>query len=253
MRITSWNVNGLRAIEKKGFVDILKEDNADIFCVQETKAHPDQLSEEMLAPLGYHSYWSSAQKKGYSGTAIFSKEPLEVKTMNIDSIDNEGRVLIAEFHIGKKKCMLINAYFPNSQEGGKRLDYKLAFCKSMLEYCNTITMPLLFCGDYNIAHTEIDLARPKQNEASPGYLPEERAWMTAFIDAGYIDTFRTFNTEPHNYTWWSYRGGARERNVGWRLDYFCHNKQAHDFIKNCEIQDEIMGSDHCPVSVTLHC
>lgn len=251
MKITSWNVNGIRAAEKKGLLEFLEKDNADIFCIQETKANPEQLGENLTAPFGYHSYWSSAVKKGYSGTAIFSKQPLEVGQMDIARFDDEGRVLYAKFTHKNKEFALINAYFPNSQDKGKRLNYKLDFCKHMLQFCNEIKTPLLLCGDYNIAHTEIDLARPDANHESPGFLPEERSWMTSFIDAGYIDTFREFNKEPHNYTWWSYRSAARDRNIGWRIDYFCHNKPCVPFIKNCVIQSEIMGSDHCPVTLEL--
>ena len=250
MYITSWNVNGIRAVEKKGFTSFLESDNPDILCVQETKAHPEQLTESLLQPLGYHSYWSSAEKKGYSGTAFFSKTPLETRTMGIKEFDNEGRVIIADIQSSTLTYTLINAYFPNSQEKGKRLDYKLAFCDAMLEFCNSNPHPIILCGDYNIAHKEIDLARPKENGESPGFLPEERTWMTKFLDNGYTDIFRTFNQDPHQYTWWSYRGGARARNVGWRIDYFCTNAN-NDTIKKCMIQSDILGSDHCPLSITL--
>lgn len=251
MHITSWNVNGIRAVEKKGLIEFLKSDKPDIFCVQETKANPEQLTQSLLSPLGYTTYWNSAEKKGYSGTAIFSKIPLKVQEMNITRFDNEGRVLIAEVTIASNPFILINAYFPNSQNDGQRLEYKLDFCNEILLLCNSITKPLLLCGDYNIAHNPIDLARPKENENSPGYLPEERKWMTKFLDAGYIDTFRYFNQEPHTYTWWSYRAGSRERNVGWRIDYFCTNKKASPFIKKCIHQTDVFGSDHCPVSIDI--
>ena len=249
MKITSWNVNGIRAVAEKGFFDFLAQDNPDILCIQETKAEPQQLTKELISPLNYTSYWSSAEKKGYSGTAIFSKQKLEVKYMNIQQFDNEGRVIIAD--IGN--FILINAYFPNSQDNGKRLSYKLEFCNAMLELCNSLqkSKPIILCGDYNIAHKEIDLARPKENEGSPGYLPEERAWMDTFTQEGYIDTFRVSNNEPHNYTWWSYRAKARERNVGWRIDYFCTSQKFHKNIKNSSIQPDIQGSDHCPISIEL--
>lgn len=251
MRITSWNVNGIRAAENKGLIEFLAKDNADILCIQETKAQPEQLTESLLAPQGYHSYWSSAEKKGYSGTAFYSKTPLEVSKMDVKEFDAEGRVIIADIKSKKKTYTLINAYFPNSQAKGARLDYKIAFCDAMLKLCSKISNPLIVCGDYNIAHKEIDLARPKENVENPGFLPEERAWMTQFLEAGNIDTFREFNQEPHQYTWWSYRGGARSRNVGWRIDYFCTNKLAAKLIKNCNIRADIMGSDHCPLTVEI--
>lgn len=252
MNIISWNVNGIRAVEKKGFGEFFASSKADILCLQETKADKEQLSESLVNPAGYHSYWSSAEKKGYSGTAIYSKKKLDVSLMDVREFDAEGRVLVAR----GDAFTLINAYFPNSQDGGKRLGYKLEFCAAMLELCERITTkekrPLILCGDYNIAHKEIDLARPKENEESPGFLPEERAWMDSFIGAGYIDTFRKAHpTKEQSYTWWSYRAGARERNVGWRIDYFCVNKHAADMVKKSFIMPEIMGSDHCPVQITL--
>ncbi len=249
MKITSWNVNGIRAATKKGFLDFLAQDNPDILCIQETKAEPEQLTEELISPLNYMSYWSSAIKKGYSGTAIFSKKKIDVQYMNIQQFDNEGRVLVAD--IGY--AILINAYFPNSQDQGKRLDYKLEFCDAMLNFCNSLqkSKPIILCGDYNIAHKEIDLARPKENETSPGYLPEERAWMDTFTQAGYVDTFRAANSNPDNYTWWSYRAKARERNVGWRIDYFCISPLLQKKVTQSNIQSDVYGSDHCPISLEL--
>ncbi len=257
MRIVSWNVNGIRAAEKKGFIDWLKKDAPDILCVQETKARPDQLSPELTHPLDdknqpYASYWASAKKAGYSGTAIYSKiEPLDVQFLGNDDFDNEGRVLAAHF----KDFVLISAYFPNSQEAGVRLPYKLAFCDAMLSYCDNLVTQgrnIILCGDYNIAHTPIDLARPKENEQNPGYLPEERAWMNKFLDAGYADTFRHFHpNEEKHYSWWSYRANARERNVGWRIDYHCVNQGFISRIKHARIRPEVMGADHCPVEIEL--
>ena len=250
-KIISWNVNGIRAVAKKGFLEFLQSSNPDILCIQETKAEESQLDQELAHPKGYYTYWNSAVKKGYSGTAIYSKKPLQVEHMKIERFDNEGRVLIAH----EKDWTLINAYFPNSQDQGKRLEYKLDFCKSMLTLCNKLTKDgkrVLLCGDYNIAHTEIDLARPKENEKSPGYLPEERAWMDKFINKNnYIDTFRMYCKDPFHYTWWSYRSAARERNIGWRIDYFCSNEKALDIIKNSIILDDVMGSDHCPIELTV--
>ncbi len=250
MNIISWNVNGIRAIEKKGFVEFMRASQADIVCLQETKAHKEQLPNSLTELDGYHAYWSSAEKKGYSGTAVYSKAPLVVERMGYELFDNEGRVLIAH----TDAFTLINAYFPNSQEKGKRLNYKLEFCQAMLERCNKLTnekRPLILCGDYNIAHTPIDLARPKENEESPGYLPEERAWMDNFTSQGYTDSFRHFCEEPHNYTWWSYRGGARQRNVGWRIDYFCTNTYATKALEQSIILADVMGSDHCPIQLRL--
>jgi exodeoxyribonuclease-3 len=214
MRILSWNVNGIRAVEKRGFSVFLARENPDVLCLNETKAEPAQLSPTLTnAQAGgkpYYCYWASAKKKGYSGIAIFSKiEPNEVRFMGKDEFDNEGRTLVADYD----DFTLIAAYFPNSQDAGKRLDYKLDFCAAMFRLCNALVKKgrhILLCGDYNIAHTPIDLARPKENEGNAGYLPEERAWMDKFTRAGYVDTFRHFHPgETGHYSWWSYRAGAR--------------------------------------------
>jgi len=262
MRVLSWNVNGIRAVEKRGFTGWLAKENPDILCLNETKAEPSQLSPTLVNPLvptgdgaegkPYFSYWACAKKRGYSGVAIYSKtEPLDVRFLGVPEFDDEGRVLVADY----KKFSLINAYFPNSQEGGKRLDYKLAFCAEILKLCNSLVEKgrhFLLCGDYNIAHTSIDLARPKQNEDSPGYLPEERAWMDEFIGVGHVDTFRHFHPdEPDHYTWWSYRANARERNVGWRLDYHCVDRSFLPKVKSSLIRPDVTGSDHCPVEISL--
>jgi exodeoxyribonuclease III len=250
-QILSWNVNGIRAAAKKGFASWLQDVSPDVLCVQETKAQPDQVPPEVAQPEGYHVYWSSAEKKGYSGVAIFSKEePVSVDRMGIDRFDDEGRLLQLEY----PEYTLITAYFPNSQNAGKRLDYKVDFCSSLKDICDRHTAAgknLVLCGDYNISHKPIDLARPKENENSAGYLPEERAWMDEFIGSGYVDTFRMFNQEGGNYTWWSMITKGRERNVGWRLDYHCVNPQAAKLVRSAEIHADVMGSDHCPVSVTL--
>ncbi|MFQ3546973.1 MAG: exodeoxyribonuclease III [Termitinemataceae bacterium] len=257
MRILSWNVNGLRAIEKKGFITWMQQESADVVCLQETKAHPDQLSSELLSILDrdgrpYKVFWASAQKRGYSGTAIYTRrEPQNVQTLGLKEFDGEGRVLIADFD----RFSLISAYFPNSQEAGARLDYKLAFCTAMLETCTTLVKSgknVILCGDYNIAHTPIDLARPEDNEENPGYLPEERAWMTEFLNAGYVDTFRAQHPgEGGHYTWWSYRTRAREKNIGWRIDYFCVNQSFHTQVLQSKIRSEITGSDHCPIELEI--
>jgi len=250
-RIYSWNVNGIRACARKGFFDVLRDSDADIFCVQETKAHPEQLNEDFIEPDGYRSYWSSAERKGYSGVAVYTRtEPMSVSRMEIPRFDNEGRALVLEY----EDVIVISAYFPNSQEGGKRLDYKLDFCENMRGICDELDREgkhVVLCGDYNIAHKPIDLANPKQNEKNAGYLPEEREWMDSFTSAGYIDTFRMFNTEPGNYTWWTYRANARERNIGWRIDYHCVNRAAGDRVSRSEILPQIFGSDHCPIVIDI--
>jgi exodeoxyribonuclease-3 len=252
MRILSWNVNGIRSVEKKGFPEWMKTEDADVVCIQETKAKPEQLGEGLREIDGYKSYWASAQKPGYSGVAIYSKqEPLEVKTQGIDDFDQEGRFLRAEY----QDFTLISAYFPNSQEGGRRLDYKLAFCAAVMKLCKGFVKQgrhFLFCGDYNIAHTSIDLARPRENEGNAGYLPEERAWMDSYLRAGFVDTFRHFHPgEKGHYSWWSFRCHARERNVGWRLDYHCVDPAFLPRVLSSRIRPEVQGSDHCPVEIVL--
>ena len=254
MKIQSWNVNGIRAAQKKGFEKWLAECGADVVCLQETKATREQLDAFLVSPKGYQSQWHSAEKLGYSGTAIYSKkEPSNVVVgMGIPQIDREGRVLIAEFD--SQKLAVINAYFPNSQREHTRLDYKLEFCDAMLKMCQKYVkkgMNIVLCGDYNIAHEAIDLKNPKQNENNAGYLPEERAWMTKFLGAGYVDTFRHFEKGPGHYTWWSYRPGVREKNIGWRLDYHCVNEGFMDRVKASTIYPKVLGSDHCPVELTL--
>jgi exodeoxyribonuclease-3 len=257
MRVVSWNVNGIRACASKGLFDWLAAEGPDILCLQETKAHPDQLPKEFLAPRdgsggAYHAYWASAKRRGYSGTAIFSKrEPVSVSFLGEGEFDEEGRALVADFGA----FMVVSAYFPNSQEAGARLDYKLRFCDAILALCDRIVARkghVVVCGDYNIAHKPIDLANPKANEGNPGYLPEERAWMDRFTSSGYVDSFRHFDKEPGRYTWWTYRvPGARERNIGWRLDYHCVDEAFLGSVSASSIHPAVLGSDHCPVSVDL--
>ena len=253
MEIISWNVNGIRAVHRKGELqNLLLNNSPDILCLQETKASREQLEEGILNIDGYTSYFeSSSVKKGYSGVAIYSKkEPLYIKNMGIDLFDGEGRYIEAKFD----DFTLINCYFPNSQEKGKRLDYKLKFCNSLLEHCNSLVKKgenVILCGDYNIAHKEIDLTNPKRNEQNPGFLPEERAWMSSFLENKYVDVFREFYPEEVKYTWWSYRFGARSKNIGWRIDYHCVNSSFMERVKDIQILDEVMGSDHCPVSIIL--
>ncbi|MGL4981505.1 MAG: exodeoxyribonuclease III [Treponemataceae bacterium] len=256
MNIISWNVNGIRAVEKKGFVDWLFASKADIVCLQETKANPSQLSENLIEPKNqngesYFSAWASAKKAGYSGTAIYSKQkPDAVYCLGNADFDDEGRVLAADFG----KLTVISAYFPNSQEAGARIDYKLGFCKAIFDFCNDLVKKgqnVVLSGDYNIAHKPIDLARPKQNEGNPGFLPEERQWMDFFTENGFCDIFRTFCTEENQFSWWSYRFKAREKNIGWRIDYHCVNNAFIENVKNATILSDVMGSDHCPVHIEI--
>ncbi len=250
-KIYSWNVNGIRAAAKKNLFDWWRETDPDVLCIQETKARKTDLVADLAEPEGYHAYFSSAERKGYSGVAVYSKEePKSVAEMGLQEFDAEGRTLMVEF----PSFYLISAYFPNSQAEGIRLPYKLEYCAAMLELCNQIVDDggnVVLCGDYNIAHKPIDLANPKSNENNPGYLPEERAWMDGFTQAGYVDTFRRSCPEPGRYTWWSYRLRAREKNVGWRIDYHCVNGAFAAKVSAARIHDDVMGSDHCPVSIDL--
>lgn len=250
--ILSWNVNGIRAVEKKGFIDWLLDANPDMLAIQETKAQEDQLSEGLKNIDGYRSYFISAEKKGYSGTALYTKkEPLSVESLGVPEFDAEGRTLIAHF----ENFTLINCYFPNSQSEGARLDYKLGFNKAILEKCNELVAAgknVVLCGDYNVAHTEIDLKNPKTNTKNPGFLPEEREWMSSFLAAGYRDIFREQHPdEKDHYSWWSYRMNARARNIGWRIDYLCVNDSFGDSCGEAKILADVMGSDHCPVSLVI--
>lgn len=247
--LVSWNVNGLRAALKKGFLDNFFELDADIFALQEIKALPDQLPDEVRHIPGYHIFWYPAQKKGYSGTAVFSKiEPKNViYGLDEELFDAEGRVLTLEFD----DFYFITAYFPNAQPKLKRIDFKQRFNTRLLAYMDRLAgkKSVVLCGDLNVAHRPIDLANPKANEKNPGYSPQERAWMDEIIQAGYVDTFRLFNTEPDQYTWWSYRFNARAKNIGWRIDYFLVDPGSRDRVVDATIHDDITGSDHCPVSL----
>ncbi len=254
MRIVSWNVNGLRSLAKDGYWEsFLKGTKPDIFCLQETKANPEQVSEAMLSPAGFSSFFSSCQvRKGYSGVAIYSKiEPLKViYGMGIKEFDQEGRFIGAEY----ENFWLINAYFPNGGQGPERLDYKLRFYDAFLSFIEKLRKqkPVIFCGDVNTAHEAIDLARPKENEGNTGFLPEERAWIDEVINAGYIDSFRHFHPNMKEaYTYWDMKTRSRDRNVGWRLDYFFVANEFMKSIKKAEIHSEIYGSDHCPVAITI--
>ena len=251
-KLFSWNVNGIRAAQRAGFLNWFEDAKADVVCVQEIKASPEQLEEPLVHPLNFHSYWHPAQKPGYSGVAIFSRrEPEDVKFgMGIPEVDAEGRVIVAEF----SEFFLVNSYFPNSQRDHARLPFKLAFCEKMLKYLETLKAKgkaVITCGDFNIAHREIDLRNPKTNMDNAGFLPEERAWMDRFLSAGYTDAFRHFTPDPYHYTWWSYRPGVRDKNIGWRLDYHVINSESKDRLKYSEHQCKVKGSDHCPVLLEL--
>ncbi len=247
MRFISWNVNGIRAIEKKGFINIVKELSADILALQETKAQPEQLSDALINIDGYHSFWHSAERKGYSGVAIYARQqPIQLHYgMGNDKFDSEGRVLTLEY----ADYYFVNIYFPNSGDQLKRLEYKLEFNKELHAYFNQLkkSKAVVICGDYNVAHKEIDLKNPKNNVKNAGFTPQERAWMDEFLDSGYVDTFRMFNQNGGNYTWWSYRFNARAKNVGWRIDYFCVDQNNQNRVIAAEILSDVMGSDHCPV------
>lgn len=249
IKLISWNVNGLRACCDKGFRDIFTQLDADFFCLQETKMQEGQLD---LSFEGYTSYWNYAEKKGYSGTAIFTKhQPLQVTYgLGIDEHDHEGRVITLEM----EKFFLVTVYTPNSQDGLKRLDYRMTWDDDFRAYLQKLdqSKPVLVCGDLNVAHKEIDLKNPKNNRMNAGFTDQEREKFQLLLEAGFIDTFRYFYPEQTNiYSWWSYRFKAREKNAGWRIDYFLASASLADKLKEAKIHTEIFGSDHCPVEVTV--
>lgn len=254
IKILSWNVNGLRAIEKKGFIQWFKKEAPDILCLQETKCSPDQLNDHLLNPLGYYSSWSASTiRKGYSGVAVYCRnKPLSVSDkIGRSSFDCEGRHLICDFG----DFVLFNVYFPNGGQGNKRVAYKLKYYDQFLKVTESLQKKgknLIITGDVNTAHQEIDLARPKENKENTGFLPEERAWVTKFLSKGYVDTFRHFHPkEPNHYTYWDYKTGARHRNVGWRIDYFFVNDNFLTRVKDSYILSDVLGSDHCPIGIDL--
>ena len=251
-RILSWNVNGLRAIHKKGFLEWLLRNGPDILCVQETKSREDQIPSQVKDALGYHTYFSSGLKKGYAGVGLFTrKKPLSVKfSLEIDGFDDERRIIVADYG----SFILFNVYFPNGKASKERLEYKLRFYDIFLEHMDHLLADgrrVVICGDVNTAHTELDIARPKQNEKISGFLPMERAWMDKFVSHGFLDTFRIFNKKGGNYSWWDLKTRARERNVGWRIDYFFVSDNLKDRIKSAFIMTEVLGSDHCPVGIEM--
>lgn len=252
MRLLSWNVNGIRAAQRKGFVDWVSQIGPDILCIQETKASPEQLSEELTAMPGYHVYFSSAERKGYSGVATYSNvKPQDVAHgLGIEKFDNEGRILRMDY----ADFTLFNIYFPNGKSSEERLDYKMEFYDAFLEHLGQLKRQgrnVVVCGDVNTAHKEIDLARPKPNEKISGFLPVERAWMDQWVSQGYVDTLRMFNQEPGQYSWWDARGGGRSKNVGWRIDYFFVSESMKDKVTGAFILPDVMGSDHCPIGIDL--
>ena len=253
MRIISYNVNGIRAAIKRGFIDWLNTDPADIICLQEIKASWDDIDIELIESAGYRSYWFSAQKKGYSGVAILSKLlPVNVEYgHSYDQSDFEGRVLRADFN----DITLINAYFPSGTSGEHRQSYKYIWLNEFLDYLNELRKTktkIIVCGDYNIAHKEIDIHNPVSNKKSTGFLPEERAWLDKFLENDFIDSFRHLNKEPHQYTWWNVlRPSTRLENKGWRIDYISVSGNLRDMIKDVKIFPEIKHSDHCPVYLEL--
>jgi len=253
MKLTSWNVNGFRAVRKKPEWQWFEENGADVVGVQETKAMPEQIAEEDRHPEGIYSYWlGSTVKKGYSGTAVFSKvRPINVSYDLPDSkYQGEGRVIHLEF----EAFHYFNIYFPNGQAGEERLEYKLGFYDAFLEHAEELrkTKPIVVCGDFNTAHKPVDLARPKPNEGTSGFLPIEREWLDKLVAAGYVDTFRHVHPDAKDkYSWWSYRFSARKNNTGWRIDYFFVSEELKDSIKDAWIEDTQFGSDHCPVWLEL--
>ena len=251
-KILCWNVNGIRAAKRNGFLEWLHKETPDILCTQETKAHPDQLDADLREPAGYQAYWNYPDRKGYAGVATFTREePLRFQHgFGIAGFDTEGRVIITEY----SKFVLFNIYFPNGKKDETRLKYKMDFYDVFLQFAEALRPKyenLVICGDFNTAHREIDLARPKENEKLSGFLPVERAWMDKFVALGYVDTFRHFNKEPNQYTWWDLKSRARERNVGWRIDYFFVTENLLPSISKAFIMPEVMGSDHCPVGIIL--
>jgi len=252
MKLISWNVNGIRACIKKGFFESVAQMDPDVLCLQETKALVSDLEDTVVNPTGYHAIWHSAQKKGYSGVSLWTKTKpkLVLEGYGDPKFDCEGRVVMAEYD----NFAIFGVYFPNGQMNPERLQYKLDFYESFFKYVDEMKAQgknVVICGDYNTAHTEIDLANPKENENTSGFLKIEREWLDRLVERGYVDTFRQFNSAPKHYSWWSYRTNARARNVGWRIDYFWVNDAFAKNVSSAFILPEVTGSDHCPVGITL--
>lgn len=253
VKLLSWNVNSIRSLKAKGFLTWLQKESPDVLCLQETKVQPDQVDDELRLPSGYHTYWNAPkERKGYAGVATFTKaEPLKISYgLGIEKFDVEGRVIITEH----PAFTLFNVYFPNGKASPERLKFKMDFYDAFLDFVTPLQAKgdkLVVCGDVNTAHTEIDLARPKENAKYSGFLPEERVWIDKFIASGFIDTFRHFNKEPAQYSWWDLKTRARERNVGWRIDYFFITENLLPSLKSAFIMSDVMGADHCPVGIML--
>ena len=251
MQLISWNVNGIRAAMDKGFRELIESESPDVICLQETKAEVQQVNLEWAEKYGYHQTWNSAEKKGYSGTAIWSKiAPTKTSLgMGIAEHDQEGRVILATY----KDFHLVTVYTPNSKRGLTRLDYRQEWDRAFLSYVRKLnrSKPVVFCGDLNCAHQEIDLANPKSNRKNAGFTEQERAGVDKMVDAGFLDSFREFDEGPDNYSWWTYRNNARERNIGWRLDYFFVAEKLRSQVSGAQIRTDILGSDHCPVELTI--
>jgi exodeoxyribonuclease-3 len=251
-RFISWNVNGIRAAQKKGLIDWLTKEQPDFLCLQETKADKDQLSKELLSVDGYQSYWCSAVRRGYSGVCVYAKTVPDniVYGIGDQRFDSEGRTLVLEY----ADFILINTYFPNGGASAERLKFKLDFYKTYFKFIKKLkkkNKAIISCGDFNTAHNEIDLARPKENSKVSGFLPEERALLDEYITMGFIDTFRFLHKEKVAYSWWDYKTRARERDVGWRIDYFFISQNAEKTLKQAFILKQVQGSDHCPVGIEL--
>ena len=251
MKIISYNVNGIRAAINKGFIEWLRESNIDVICIQETKANKEQVEINLLEKIGYHNYWFSAQKKGYSGVAIFSKKPPNnvIYGTKINHIDYEGRVIQVDYD----ELSIISLYLP-SGTNIDRLEYKFKFMKDFKEYIDDLKIrypKLIICGDYNICHKEIDIHDPIRNKNVSGFLPVEREWLQKFIDSGFIDSFREYNSNPHQYSWWTYRANARANNKGWRIDYIMVSSHLKNKLNDAEILNDIVHSDHCPITISL--
>ncbi|MBC8185727.1 exodeoxyribonuclease III [candidate division KSB1 bacterium] len=252
-KILSWNVNGIRAVHKKNFMDWFNAEKPDILCFQETKAQDDQIPEEIAKAVGYELYVSSAERKGYSGVAVLTNKKVKQfkKGFGIEKFDSEGRILELEFD----NVTLFNIYFPNGKQSKERLQYKMDFYDAFLERANNLKdqgIKLIVCGDVNTAHKEIDLAHPKENEKRSGFLPEERAWIDKLLSHGFVDTFRMFVEGGGHYSWWDMRTRARNRDIGWRIDYFYISENLKNEIKSAFILKEVLGSDHCPVGIEIN-
>jgi exodeoxyribonuclease-3 len=252
IKLLCWNVNGVRAAAKKGLLEWLEKEAPDILCLQETKASPENLTKDLLEPLGYQTYWNYGERKGYSGVATFTKEkPLDVSnSFGVPAFDTEGRIIVCKY----QNFTLCNVYFPNGKQGAERLKYKLDFYDAFLNYLEPLRLrgeKIIFCGDVNTAHQEIDLARPKENSKISGFLPIERAWLDKLLSRGYVDTFRYFHKEANQYSWWDMKTGARARNVGWRIDYFIITENLLPDLEKAYIMPDVPGSDHCPIALEL--